>query len=397
MKLLVLCVDRDDDLGQKTKIHGPVMGRDKVLKAAAALALADPSEADANTMFEAVRTLDKEKDCKEVAVLTGHSSRGLRSDKEITRQLDNVLSKTKPDSVLLVTDGDDDDQVIPIIQSRVKIISKKMLIIKQAKELERSYYVLKEALRDPAFARIIFGLPGIILLVVSFFQDLGVRLIVLAVGAYLVIKGFGVEDMLINAVSGFRETTGVERASFPLYIGALLTLLLAFWAGAEKLMAEPNQLKQASAFMDGFLSLIIISVVLFIAGRLGDMHYRNEPLKVRKHAFTIVTASSVWLVLLKANALMAGKITVDEFIIWLLAAFAITIVGLSIVRKLYVRKYVLAKLQKGTEAFDQHGNKIGTITDFSSKNVTIQLADGQKTKIPPSKILQVKEYAAIRV
>ena len=73
-KLLVLCVDRDDDLGIKAKIKGPVVGRDAVLKAATKLGLADPEDSDLNAIFEALRVYDSlPKDVvKEVAVVTGN-------------------------------------------------------------------------------------------------------------------------------------------------------------------------------------------------------------------------------------------------------------------------------------------------------------------------------------
>ena len=58
-KVLVVCVDRDNDLGRKTTVQGPVIGRENNLKAASKLALADPSEADANCMFAAVRKFDE--------------------------------------------------------------------------------------------------------------------------------------------------------------------------------------------------------------------------------------------------------------------------------------------------------------------------------------------------
>ena len=57
-RLLVLAVDIDNDLYRKTRITGPVVGRDDNLKAAAALVLADPQDTDGNTMFEAVKKYD---------------------------------------------------------------------------------------------------------------------------------------------------------------------------------------------------------------------------------------------------------------------------------------------------------------------------------------------------
>ena len=39
---LVVCVDRDDDLGRKAGVRGPVLGREAVLEAAINLWTVDP-------------------------------------------------------------------------------------------------------------------------------------------------------------------------------------------------------------------------------------------------------------------------------------------------------------------------------------------------------------------
>jgi len=44
-KLLVICIDRDDDLGRKTGISTPVVGRNACIEAAQRLALEDPEHA----------------------------------------------------------------------------------------------------------------------------------------------------------------------------------------------------------------------------------------------------------------------------------------------------------------------------------------------------------------
>ena len=58
MKTLVLCVDRDDDLGTKAGINGPVIGREENLKATIALGLADPEESDTNTILSGLQLYD---------------------------------------------------------------------------------------------------------------------------------------------------------------------------------------------------------------------------------------------------------------------------------------------------------------------------------------------------
>ena len=55
---LVVCVDRDDDLGRKAGVNGPVIGRANVVDAAMRLGTADPEDADTNAMFAAVRLYD---------------------------------------------------------------------------------------------------------------------------------------------------------------------------------------------------------------------------------------------------------------------------------------------------------------------------------------------------
>ena len=87
--ILVLCVDRDNDLEAKTGIKTPVLGRDANLEAAVSLALKDPEEPDANAMFEAVRLNDKLQSEKspeetfEVATISGSDRGGVSADRKL--------------------------------------------------------------------------------------------------------------------------------------------------------------------------------------------------------------------------------------------------------------------------------------------------------------------------
>lgn len=395
-RILVVSVDRDDDLGQKAKINGPIIGKQRNIEAAKRLLMVDPTESDANAIFEAVRVLDElGKDGLDVVTLTGHTSRGYKADKKILLQLDEVLRKYKKlDGIYLVTDGADDDEVIPILQSRVKIISKKTMIVKQAVELEKSYYVLKQVLRDPHFARIVFGLPGVILLTIAFLQELGARLIVLTVGLYLLLKGFGLEDPIINAFRNFRETTSIERASFPLYVGSFLTILLSVWAGFEKVkgLVDISPIQVGASFIGGFINLFIVGVILFFIGRIGDMGYRRELQQIRKYLLSIITVIALWFVITRAVNLVFGLIQLDEFLAWVIVAFIFTVVGVSVVRRIYTDRYVSPKLKKKQEVYDTEGKFIGEISEVNNKNRSVIIGIGkQARRIPYSKIVVVKE------
>ncbi|MFH1447331.1 MAG: DUF373 family protein, partial [Candidatus Micrarchaeota archaeon] len=241
-KVLVICVDRDNDLGEKVDINGPVVGREATLEAAAKLALADPEEPDANTMFEAVRILDTlgHDELGQVVTLTGHRKMGYTADKAISGQLDTVLREFPADHSIVVSDGASDEEVLPILQSRIKITSNRIVVMKQAKELEKTYFVLLEKLKEPYYQRLVFGIPAIILLVltVSDLYGMSWKPLGIIVGLYLLAKGFGVEENLLRLFSGL--TISVDRIGFIVYLAAVPVILISLWLGVQEYTQRLN-------------------------------------------------------------------------------------------------------------------------------------------------------------
>lgn len=236
-KILVLSVDRDNDIGEKTDFRGPLVGREKVLEAAKALGLADPGDSDFNAMFEAVRVLGElgEGYEAEVAVVTGDRSVGIKSDREIGEQLRKVLEGFRASGVILVTDGSEDEHVMPLIQSRAPVISVKRVIVKQSEQLESGYYkimdFLERSLESPKMARLIFGLPAVILILLGLFGLEGMRFVVGLLGIYLLIKGFKLERYFEGAWEELKTSFTRRRFAFFMYIVAIVFGILAVFRG----------------------------------------------------------------------------------------------------------------------------------------------------------------------
>jgi putative membrane protein len=151
MKTMVLCVDRDDDLGAKAGIAGPVIGRQENLMAAQKLGLADPEDVDTNSILSAISLYDdliKKGIEAEIVTITGDIHVGFQSDLVLTRQLENLLELVKPDRAILVSDGAEDEYIYPMVSSRVKIDSVKRVFVKQSESLEGFYYLLIRSLKD---------------------------------------------------------------------------------------------------------------------------------------------------------------------------------------------------------------------------------------------------------
>ncbi|MFQ6107592.1 MAG: DUF373 family protein [Thermoplasmata archaeon] len=171
MKALVLCVDRDDDIGAKAGIPGPVIGKDDNLAAALKLGLADAEDADVNTILSAVamyNDLVEKGITAEVATISGDKEVGYKSDRELTRQLNEVLDEVQPNYAYLVSDGAEDEQIFPIIASRIKVNHVKRVYVKQNPEIETAYYTLIRALKDEKIKRR-YGTPvALVLFILGF-------------------------------------------------------------------------------------------------------------------------------------------------------------------------------------------------------------------------------------
>lgn len=153
-KLLVICVDRDNDVGKKAGVATPVVGRNACIEAAQKLALEDPEDADANSIFFAVKTyedLARKGYQAEVIVVAGVEERGVQADEKIVREVKAVLQSYSANGAVIVSDGEDDESVIPIIQNVVPIVSVQRVVMKVSRSVEYSYAVFGKYLKMIAY------------------------------------------------------------------------------------------------------------------------------------------------------------------------------------------------------------------------------------------------------
>src|SRR5881296_1214559 len=167
MKTLVLCVDRDNDIGAKTGLQAPLIGRDQNLAAATKLGLADPEDSDVNALLSAVSIYDglqKDNTDAVIATICGDVRVGTVSDVALTRQLDQVLTELRPDRVFLVSDGAEDEAFAPIISSRIRVDHVRRVYVRQTPTAESLYYTIGRQLKNPRVRRKIIGPLGFVLL-----------------------------------------------------------------------------------------------------------------------------------------------------------------------------------------------------------------------------------------
>src|SRR6056297_1586795 len=245
--LLVLCVDLDDDLGRKTDVDTPVVGRDNVVDAAVALASVDPEDSDVNVLFEGVHIADAiDDEPVEVAAVTGVDAGDVAANRAVGEEVDTVLaSLTANEDVraIVVTDGAQDESVVPVIRSRIRIDGVRRVVVRQAQDLESMYYTIKQVLDDPETRGTILVPLGILLLIypLAIIADqLGLPGAVFGftsglLGLYVLGRGLGVERTFDRLAQTARNGLYAGRVTLITYVVAAALLIVGGVSGVETL------------------------------------------------------------------------------------------------------------------------------------------------------------------
>ncbi|WP_181687329.1 DUF373 family protein [Halorhabdus salina] len=254
--LLVLCVDLDDDIGRKTGVETPVVGRDEVEAAAVALATVDPEDSDSNVLFEGVHLYDEltaeGSESVEVAAVTGREGADVEANRAVGAEIDTVLARlTTGEDVraIVVTDGAQDESVLPAIRSRIDIDGVRRVVVRQAEDLESMYYTIKQVLNDPETRGTILVPLGILLLIYPLAvlaNTLGMPGDAFGVGSgllglYLLSRGLGLGGAIDAAVERARSSLYAGRVTLVTYVVALALLGIGGASGLEMLDSVRQQ------------------------------------------------------------------------------------------------------------------------------------------------------------
>ncbi len=325
-RTLVLSVDRDDDIGWKANIESPVIGRQACLQAANTLALADPEDSDVNAIFQAIKIYDelvaKWEDAA-VSVVAGNHLHMIEGDRRIATTLELVKRETNATSCILVSDGAEDEYVIPIIQSHLPVSSIRRVIVNQMPNLEGTYYILKKLLDDPKISRMVFVPLGLAMLLYASAFLLGYPgtatiIVVGVIGLYLLYKGFGFDETFHNIIAALRVSLSRGRFSFITYTITILLVIIGFTMGFITVLKYYSSdgslglLLYLMTFIYGAIVWLIVAGLVVSIGVFIDV-YSNEPERLGKVVVFPFFVTAVGLILYGASVYILTISGVPEF------------------------------------------------------------------------------------
>jgi putative membrane protein len=323
-RILILCVDRDNDLGTKAEIKTPVIGRERNLNAAVALALRDPEEPDANAMFEAVRVYDRLQDKSEpdevfeIATICGSELGGVGADRKIVAELSELLTSFPAGEVILVTDGYSDEAVLPLIESRVPVSSVRRIVVKHSKSIEETAALftryMKMVMENSRYSRIALGVPGLLFLILGILSVFNMLYqywiaFIFVLSIIMLVKGFGVDKSVQKFYKWIKEYSPpplkVQISNFSV-IGGILCIVVGIYLGwtnaAIEIITPPDVagwlsiLPQiAGYFIKGSMDLIVVGICVVLLGRTIRLYFEHDVKLLRNAALIVLIGWSRWI------------------------------------------------------------------------------------------------------
>ena len=352
-RLLVICIDRDNDVGEKAGIVTPVIGRDACIEAAQRLALEDPEDADSNSIFAAIKTYEDliSKGYKvEVVTVAGVKNKGVHADEKILAETRKVLERFSANGAVIVSDGEDDESVIPVIQNVLPVVSVQRVVMKVSRSVEYSYAVFGKYLKmiayDPRYSKFFLGVPGILLLIggiATVFEITGEIFAVLVsiLGGAFLIRAFDID----RAWSSWSKPTPMGFIRMFTMVAGVLLILSSVPAGisavdVELIEADTELITKITdkmiigQFVAGAIPILWIGIGAIFAGTLLSNWIGEIPRQI-SDILRIIVLIALYPTIAQFTNIMIYDESSFTLIPPLLGGLAATLVSATILFKKY--------------------------------------------------------------
>jgi len=266
----------------------PVVGREAIESLVTTVGVDDPEDSRVNCLLEALRVardLERDGDDAVVAVVSG-TGEMVGADREIARQVDQLVERADLDSAVVVVDSAEDERVVPIVESRIQVDAVDRVVVRQARDIESTYYLLKQFLADEELRKTVLVPLGAALLAfpaLVFVADsptIAVGTIAAAVGLFLLYKGLGVDAYLAATPGAIRDALYAGQVSLVTYVVAGGLALVGMFAGALGISGmdanDVGILIVATRFAYEAIPWVTTAALAASTGRLLDELIRND-------------------------------------------------------------------------------------------------------------------------
>ena len=295
---LVVCLTRGD-IG----VDLPVVGQSAVESLVTTAGVDDPEDSRVNCILEGLRVA---RDLEEETILAVLArSEQVSSERALARQLDELVDEHDPDAAVVVVDSADDERLLPVVESRLPVAAVDRVVVRQARDIESTYYLLKQFLGDEQLRRTVLVPVGLALI---------------AFPALL-----AVSESLTGALGAIAAVFGLLVLSKGLRLGILLTGLSA---------------DLQEALYGGRVSVVtyvVASGLAIVGGTIGVLGASSlstggpvEPLVLVQFVHLAIPWFSIAILVASAGRLLDGLLREGELGSYVNLPFVAVAVGLAV-------------------------------------------------------------------
>ncbi|MFC7072860.1 DUF373 family protein [Halovenus rubra] len=281
MTTLVVCIYR----GAKLDTDPPVVGADAIEGLVTTVGIDDPEDSRVNCLLEGLRVSRDLDDETVLAVLSGDGDT-VTFNRSIASQVDELVSEYSPESAVAVVDSAEDERLVPIIESRVPVDAIDQVVVRQARDIESTYYLLKQFLADEQLRTTVLVPLGLILLafpaLLAVFESITVSVgaIAAVLGVFLLYKGLNIDGLLATLSASIRDALYAGKVSLVTYVVAGGLAMVGVFVGALGATsldrAADGELIIVMQFLYDSIPWITGAALIASSGRLLDEIIRDD-------------------------------------------------------------------------------------------------------------------------
>jgi len=289
----------------------------------------------------------------QVVVVTGVENRGVQADEKVALEIKSVLKKFSADGAVIVSDGEDAEMVIPVIQSVIPVISVQRVVMQVSRTIEHSYAVfgkfLKLVMYNPKYSKFFLGVPGILLLiggigaVTGYNAEIFAVLVTILGGAFL-IRAFDIDKAWSNwakpTPEGFTRMftliTGLIliAASVPAGITTVSPENIPSDLGIINLITDEVVIGQ---FVSGMIPFLWIGLGTIFVGILFS-NWLNRKLRHISDLLRIIVLVALYPTVHQFTNILMYEESSFSLILPLVAGFAVTAASATLLIRRYRKK-----------------------------------------------------------
>jgi uncharacterized membrane protein len=267
-------------------------------------------------------------------------------------------------------------------------------VVRQSKELEKAYFkatsFVREVTEDTALARLLFGVPGIALILLALGGAHALSLILGLIGAYLILRGFGWEEEFFEHVNDFIRSLSVDRISTLIYFIAFITLFVSLsyaygdLQGYSITFENPRSTLNAIALIVAngrSITYFLWSLIIAVAARTIDEWSMKKFIQVRRYMILVGFIILVYFIMhAGASFLLEEQYAFGSFVLTSVMGVLIFTLWTQITDLWFRDEIELIKSIwedfSGMKVYDRDGALIGSVSkvyvqDLSLKGVKV--------------------------